>query len=60
MADSGKRWIVQDREGNSIYLTEERWGHIIDADNHPEMADMRQILDPQLMTPPTDPPYSAL
>ena len=39
MADSGKRWTVQDRDGNSIYLTEERWRHIIDAENHPEMAD---------------------
>lgn len=28
MADSGKRWTVQDRDGNSIYLTEERWRHI--------------------------------
>lgn len=39
MADSGKRWIVQDREGNSIYLSEERWRHIIDAANHPEMTE---------------------
>jgi len=39
MADSSKRWTVQDRDGNSIYLTKERWRHIIDAENHPEMAD---------------------
>ena len=24
-----KRWTVQDRYGNSIYLTEERWQHIL-------------------------------
>ncbi|MBM4423506.1 MAG: hypothetical protein FJ030_08950 [Chloroflexi bacterium] len=39
MADSGKRWTVQDRDGNSIYLTEERWRHITDAENHPEIAE---------------------
>ncbi len=38
MADSGKRWTVQDREGNPLYLTDERWRHITDAENHPEMA----------------------
>lgn len=37
MIDSGKRWIVQDRYGNTIYLTQERWEHIINATNHPEM-----------------------
>lgn len=35
MADSGKRWTAQDREGNPIYLTEERWSHIVV--NHPEI-----------------------
>lgn len=35
MTDSGKRWTIQDREGNAIYLTEERWSHIIE--NHPEI-----------------------
>ena len=38
MAELGKRWTVQDREGNAIYLSEERWQHIIDAQNHSEMA----------------------
>jgi hypothetical protein len=33
----GKRWTVRDRNGNEIYLTEERWEHIIDPENHPEM-----------------------
>lgn len=37
MADSEKRWTIKDRDGNLIYLTEERWQHIIDPDNHPEM-----------------------
>ena len=39
MDGSGKRWIVQDRDGNPIYLTQERWEHITDATNHPEMVD---------------------
>lgn len=39
MTDTSKRWTIQDREGNPIYLTEERWQHIIDPDNHPEMAE---------------------
>jgi hypothetical protein len=34
----GKLWSQQDRFGNEIYLTSERWDHIIDADNHPEVA----------------------
>ena len=32
-----KRWTVRDRYGNDIYLTQERWEHIIDPINHPEM-----------------------
>jgi len=44
MADFGKRWTVQDREGNAIYLTEERWRHITDADNHPEMTSQEDHL----------------
>jgi hypothetical protein len=35
MASSGRRWTVQDREGNPIYLTAERWQHIIEGNNHP-------------------------
>lgn len=38
MDNSGKRWTVQDRDGNTIYLTEERWRHLVDADNHPEVS----------------------
>lgn len=33
----GKLWTVYDRFGNVIYLTAERWGHIVDPDNHPEV-----------------------
>jgi len=38
------RWTVQDRYGNNIYLTEERWIHIKDNDNHPEMTDCEDQL----------------
>lgn len=37
MIPSGRLWTVHDRFGNQIYLTEERWAHIIDPDNHPEV-----------------------
>jgi len=38
------RWRVQDRYGNSIYLTQERWEHIIDPLNHPEMEGYEESL----------------
>ncbi len=38
MSDS-IRWTAQDRYGNAIYLSQERWEHIIAAINHPEMLD---------------------
>ena len=34
---TGRRWTVRDRLGNEIYLTHERWEHIIESFNHPEM-----------------------
>jgi hypothetical protein len=34
----GKLWTQHDRFGNEIYLTRERWGHITDPDNHPELG----------------------
>ncbi|MCG9126303.1 hypothetical protein JT359_01760 [Candidatus Poribacteria bacterium] len=37
MALTGTRWTTNDRYGNEIYLTNERWQHIIDSINHPEM-----------------------
>lgn len=26
-----RKWTVQDRDGNTIYLTEERWHHILES-----------------------------
>ncbi|MEZ4660986.1 MAG: hypothetical protein R2911_25835 [Caldilineaceae bacterium] len=36
MAD-GRMWSVHDIYGNVVYLTEERWRHITEAINHPDM-----------------------
>jgi hypothetical protein len=44
MLDSRKRWIVEDRDGNPVYLTEERWRHIIDPSNHPEVVSFEEHL----------------
>ena len=44
MSHSGKRWTGQDRYGSTIYLTQERWEHIVDATNHPEMTDCEAYL----------------
>jgi len=38
------RWIVCDHYGNDIYLTPERWEHIIEPINHPEMSDFEEHL----------------
>ncbi len=38
------RWNVQDRYSNSIYLTQERWEHIIESINHPEMEEYEEEL----------------
>jgi len=35
---AGRRWTVRDRYNNAIYLTQERWGHITEPINHPEMS----------------------
>lgn len=35
---AGRRWTVRDRYQNDIYLTQERWEHIIDPINHLEMS----------------------
>ena len=39
---SGRRWTVRDRFGNEVYLTDERWEHIIDG--HPEMTGYEDAL----------------
>lgn len=44
MSHSSKRWTVQDRYGNAVYLTQERWEHIVDATNHPEMENCEEHL----------------
>ena len=41
---SGRRWTVHDNYGNEIYLTNERWEHIITPYNHPEMSDYEEHL----------------
>ena len=33
-----KRWTITDKHGDQIYLTQERWEHITEPFNHPEMA----------------------
>ncbi len=37
-----KRWTIHDRNHHAIYLTEERWAHIIES--HPEIADFEAEL----------------
>ncbi|MBC8472567.1 MAG: hypothetical protein H8D56_24145 [Planctomycetes bacterium] len=41
---SSKRFLVCDRYDNEIYLTHERWEHIIEKTNHPEMIDCEEQL----------------
>ncbi len=41
---SDKRWTINDGYSNSIYLTQERWEHIVEAINHPEMIDYEEEL----------------
>jgi hypothetical protein len=38
------RWSIQDRYGNSVDLTQERWEHIIENINHPEMQEYEEEL----------------
>ncbi|MBI4771309.1 MAG: hypothetical protein HY784_13090 [Chloroflexi bacterium] len=35
---------MRDRYGNDVYLTQERWEHIIERINHPEMIDAEEPL----------------
>jgi hypothetical protein len=44
------RWTVQDRYGNSVYLTQERWKHIIEGINHPEMEGFEEELKETVKT----------
>jgi hypothetical protein len=47
---AGRRWTVRDRYGNEIYLTHERWEHIIEPINHPEMSDYEEQLKETIRT----------
>ena len=44
MSTRGRRWSIEDRYGNTIYITKERWAHIIAPTNHPEMAGYEEHL----------------
>jgi hypothetical protein len=44
------RWTVKDRYRNSIYLTQERWDHIIQSINHPEMEEYEEELKETVKT----------
>jgi hypothetical protein len=44
------RWTVKDRFGNRVYLTQERWEHIIESTNHPEMEDYEEELKETVQT----------
>lgn len=44
MTIAGRRRTVRDNKGNAVYLTEERWLHIVDPMNHPELADYEEYL----------------
>ena len=44
MTATGIRWKIHDRYGNEIYLTHERWQHIIASINHPAMANYEEHL----------------
>lgn len=46
----GRRWIERDRHGNHIYLTEERWRHITEPGNHPEILDSEDELRETIRT----------
>lgn len=47
---AGRRWTVIDRYGNEIYLTQERWEHIIEDINHPEMEAYEDYLQDVVQT----------
>ncbi len=45
LRESHDSWqTVEDQYGNAIYLTDERWQHIIDPWNHPEMRNFEAHL----------------
>ncbi|MDQ3011885.1 MAG: hypothetical protein M3X11_14400 [Acidobacteriota bacterium] len=46
----GRRWSEGDRFGNQLYLTEERWQHITEPMNHPEMLASEDELRNTILT----------
>lgn len=46
----GRRWSESDRLGNEIYLTDERWEHITEPANHPEMLAFEKELQVTIRT----------
>ncbi len=44
MTSPGIRWTTHDRYRNEIYLTHERWQHIIASINHPDMTNYEEHL----------------
>lgn len=44
------RWIIRDRYDNNVYLTQERWEHIIESINHPEMEKYEEELKATVKT----------
>ncbi len=44
------RWTIRDRYSNSVYLTQERWEHIIESINHPEMEEYEEELKETVKT----------
>ena len=47
---AGQLWTVQDRYRNDIYLSQERWEHVIAPTNHPEMAGYEEHLKETIRT----------
>ena len=47
---AGRRWTVRDRHGNDIYLTHERWEHIAEPTNHPEMSAYEEHLKETILS----------
>ena len=50
MSNTGRRWNVHDRYGNQIYITQERWEHIVNGMNHPEVEDYEDFVKHTLRT----------
>jgi len=48
--NAGRRWTIRDRYGNEIYLTHERWEHIVEPINHPEMTECENQLKETIQT----------